>query len=58
MPMWDSFKLPNMDVISLQKNRKERGERGGSGNKIFEEVVTEISPNLMTNINPQIQNSQ
>lgn len=25
--MWDSFKLPNMDVISLQKNREERGER-------------------------------
>ena len=25
--MWDNFKLPNIDVISLQKNRKEREER-------------------------------
>lgn len=48
--LWDNFKQLNICVFGVLGGT-ERKEGGGSGNKMLEEVVSKIFPNLMTTVN-------
>lgn len=50
---WDNFKWPQVYIIGVPEERRELETK-----KIFEEIMTEIFPNLIKTVSPHTQEVQ